>query len=128
VSRYFSAEDYPQMSAGIEQRLRELSITLPPVTAPGGNYLPARTIGNLVFLAGVISQNASGIIAGTVGADRTFDEGYAAARACALTQLATLRQHLGSLDAIKSIVSVNGYVNAVAGFADSPRGRRLPSK
>ena len=32
-----------------------------------------------------------------------------------------LRRHLGSLDAVKSIVSVNGYVNAVAGFADSPK-------
>jgi enamine deaminase RidA (YjgF/YER057c/UK114 family) len=49
------------------------------------------------------------------------EEGYAAARACALTQLAVLRRHLGSLDLLKSIVTVNGYVNAVAGFADSPR-------
>jgi len=40
--------------------------------------------------------------------------GYPAAHACALTQLAVLRRHLGSLDAIKSIVSINGYVNAVA--------------
>jgi enamine deaminase RidA (YjgF/YER057c/UK114 family) len=52
--------------------------------------------------------------------NRTVEEGYAAAHACALTQLAVLRRHLGSLDAIKSIVSINGYVNAVAGFADSP--------
>src|ERR1700682_6687357 len=40
---------------------------------------------------------------------------------CALTQLAVLQRHLGSLDAVKSIVGVNGYVNAVAGFADSPK-------
>jgi len=49
------------------------------------------------------------------------DEGYAAARACALTQLAVLMRHLGSLDKVKSIVTVNGYVNAIPGFTDSPK-------
>ncbi len=38
-----------------------------------------------------------------------------------MTQLAVLRRHLGTLDAIADIISVNGYVNAVAGFADSPK-------
>jgi enamine deaminase RidA (YjgF/YER057c/UK114 family) len=38
-----------------------------------------------------------------------------------LTQLAILRQHLGSLDALKSIVSVNGYVNAAPWFFESPQ-------
>jgi enamine deaminase RidA (YjgF/YER057c/UK114 family) len=109
------------MPAGTEARLEELGIVLPAPPAPGGNYLSARTIGNLVFLAGVISTGATGVIAGTLGAGRTIEEGYAAARACALTQLAVLRQHLGSLDAVKAIVSVNGYVNALPGFPDSPK-------
>ena len=108
------------MPDGFEARLHELAITLPAPPSPGGNYVPARTIGNIVFLSGVVSSNASGVITGTVGLDRTVEEGYAAAHACALTQLAVLRRHLGSLDAIKSIVSINGYVNAVAGFSDSP--------
>ena len=108
------------MPDGIESRLHELAITLPAAPSPGGNYIPARTVGSIVFLSGVVSLNASGIITGTLGLDRTVEEGYAAARACALTQLAVLRRHLGSLDAIKSIISLNGYVNAVAGFTDSP--------
>src|SRR5260370_20122192 len=108
------------MPPGTEARLQELSITLPPPPAPGGNYIPARTIGNVVFLSGVVSTNASGIITGRMGLDRTVQEGYAAARTCALTQLAVLRRHLGSLDAVKSIIGVNGYVNAMAGFEDSP--------
>jgi len=108
------------MPAGTEARLAELSITLPAPPSPGGNYIVARTVGNIVFLSGVVSTDASGIVTGMLGLDRTVEEGYGAARACALTQLAVLRRHLGSLDAIKSIVSVNGYVNAVAGFKDSP--------
>ena len=37
-----------------------------------------------------------------------------------MTHLAVLKRTLGSLDKVSEIVSVNGYVNAVAGFADSP--------
>ena len=103
-----------------EKRLLELGIVLPEGPAPGGNYLSAKTVGNLVYLAGVISSGADGVITGTAGADRSIPEGYAAARACALTQLAVLKHALGSLDKVREIVSVNGYVNAVAGFPDSP--------
>jgi enamine deaminase RidA (YjgF/YER057c/UK114 family) len=106
---------------GAEARLQELGIALPPPPAAGGNYVSARTLGQIVYLSGVISTDSSGIITGTVGADRTVEQGYAAARCCALTQLAVLKRHLGSLDAVKSVISVNGYVNAVAGFEDSPR-------
>jgi enamine deaminase RidA (YjgF/YER057c/UK114 family) len=109
------------MAMGTQARLQELNIVLPDLPAPGGNYVPAKTVGHLVYLAGVISTNSAGVITGTVGLDRAIEEGYAAARACALTQLAVVRRHLGSLDAVKSIVSVNGYVNAVAGFGDSPK-------
>ena len=109
------------MASGMEARLCELGISLPALPAPGGNYLSAKTVGNLIFLAGVISTGPDGVITGTAGLDRTVDEGYAAARACALTQLAVLRRHLGSLDAIKGLVSVSGYVNAAPGFPDSPR-------
>jgi len=109
------------MPHGIESRLHELSIELPPPPPLGGNYIPARTVGRIVYLSGVVSANSSGIITGFLGADRSIEEGYAAARACALTQLAILHRHLGSLDLVQSIISVNGYVNAVAGFPDSPK-------
>jgi len=108
------------MAAGAEARFQELGIVLPALPAPGGNYVSAKTVGHIVYLAGVISTGPEGIITGTAGGDRTIAEGYAAARACALTHLAVLKRHLGSLDAVKSVIGVNGYVNAVAGFPDSP--------
>lgn len=109
------------MATSIDSRLQELGIVLPSPPAPGGNYVSAKTVGSVVYLSGVISTSSDGVITGTVGLDRTIDEGYAAARACALMQLAVLKRHLGSLDAVKSVATVNGYVNAVAGFADSPK-------
>jgi len=109
------------MVLNIEARLKKLGITLPALPQPGGNYLPARTVGPMVYLAGVISMQAGEVIAGTVGAGRSIEEGYAAARACAISQLTVLENHLGTLDKVKNIVTVNGYVNAVAGFPDSPK-------
>jgi enamine deaminase RidA (YjgF/YER057c/UK114 family) len=109
------------MTGEFEARLQELGIVLPALPMPGGNYVPAKTVGQMVYLAGVVSTNGGGVITGTLGLDSDIAAGYAAARACALTQLAVLRHHLGSLDAVKSIVGVNGYVNAVPGFSDSPQ-------
>ena len=57
---------------------------------------------------------------GTVGLDRTVADGYNAARACALTQMAVLERELGTLESVAEIISLNGYVNAIAGFEDSP--------
>ncbi len=106
---------------GAEESIARLGIVLPEAPAAGGNYVSAKTVGGLVYLSGVISKDGGGVVAGTLGSERTLEDGYAAARQCALMQMAVLRRHLGSLDAVKEIVSVNGYVNAVAGFPDTPK-------
>jgi enamine deaminase RidA (YjgF/YER057c/UK114 family) len=103
-----------------EQSLAALGLALPQLPAPGGNYVPAKSVGAIVYLSGVISTGPDGVLSGTVGDGKTIEDGYAAAQACALTQLAVLRRELGSLEAVVEILTVNGYVNAVPGFADSP--------
>jgi enamine deaminase RidA (YjgF/YER057c/UK114 family) len=109
-----------QMASTPEENLAALGLTLPQPPAPGGNYVSAKRAGDVVYLSGVVSTGANGVITGTVGVDRTIEDGYAAARACALTQLAVLKRELGSLDRVAEVLTVNGYVNAAAGFADSP--------
>jgi enamine deaminase RidA (YjgF/YER057c/UK114 family) len=107
--------------------LAALGIELPTPAPPGGNYTAARTLGNIVYLSGVISQANGEILTGTAGLDashedaRTLEQGYAAAQSCALLQLAALQHHLGSLTRIKSILSVNGYVQCAPGFPDAPK-------
>jgi enamine deaminase RidA (YjgF/YER057c/UK114 family) len=103
-----------------EEKLAQMGLALPQLPAPGGNYVSAKRVAGVVYLAGAISTGPSGVITGTAGADRTIDEGYAAAQACALTQLAVLKRELGSLNDIAEVLTVNGYVNAVPGFVDSP--------
>ena len=103
-----------------EANLAALGLALPAAPAPAGNYVSSKRVGNIVYLSGVISTGPGGVIQGTAGSDRTVEEGYAAARACALTQLAVLKRDLGSLDQVAEVISVTGYVNAMPGFPDSP--------
>ncbi|HWW23866.1 MAG TPA: RidA family protein [Edaphobacter sp.] len=105
----------------IEKAIADAGYSLPSLPAAGGNYVPTRTVGKMVYLSGVISTNSNGVITGRAGDGSGVEEGYAAAQTCALIHLAVLRQHLGSLDMVKSIVSVNGYVNAAPSFADTPK-------
>ena len=102
---------------GIEDRLTELGIELPPVPAPAGNYVHAVQTGNLLFLAGKGPSNSTG----KVGDDVSIDEAYAAARDTGLTLIAVMKAELGSLDRVSRIVKVLGMVNAVPDFKEQPR-------
>ena len=64
-----------------EENLAALGIELPQPPSPGGNYVSAKRAGQVIYLSGVISTDAGGVITGTAGADRTIEDGYAAAQA-----------------------------------------------
>lgn len=109
------------MSA-VLQRLAELGLSLPDPPVAGGNYLPFRVVGNLVFLPGVISSwNGSLTHKGKVGSDLTIEQGYEGAKVCALNLLANLQAAIGDLDRVKQVIGVNGYVNCVADFPATPK-------
>ncbi|MGF1530832.1 MAG: RidA family protein [Puniceicoccaceae bacterium] len=104
-----------------EENLNKLRLVLPAAPKPGGNYLSHRQAGKTLYLAGIISfLDGEPTWVGQVGAERTLEDGYQAARVCALNALATLRSILGSLDRVKQILFVSGYVNAIPAFAQSP--------
>ena len=104
-----------------EEKLGSLELTLPTPPKPGGNYLTHRRVGSLLYFSGVISISSDGTEwLGQVGAERSFEDGYEAARVCALNVLATLKDITGSLDSIAQFVYLGGYVNAVPGYGKSP--------
>ncbi len=104
-----------------EEKLKELGISLPAVSAPVANYVNAVKTGNLLFLAGKGPKKEDGTyITGQVGTDLTVEEGYEAARLTAINQLAVLKAELGNLDRVKRVVKVLGMVNAAPGFGDQP--------
>ena len=59
-----------------------------------------------------------------VGGDLSLEEGRPAARATALSILATLRAELGDLDRIAQIVEVFKMVDGPTGFGQTHRHRR----
>lgn len=103
-----------------EQKLASLGLALPELPPRGGNYVPAKQVGEVLYLSGVTSIGPQGLITGLAGVDRTVEEGYAAARACALIQLAILKHQLGSLERVAEVITLNGYVNAATGFQEAP--------
>lgn len=104
-----------------EQHLAELGIELPSAPAPAGNYLACMEVGSLLYLSGAICLVDGAMThTGKVGESRDVPYGQAAARVCALNLLAVAKGHLGDLDRVQRVVQLNGFVNAVPGFADSP--------
>lgn len=117
-----SVQPFHAFSMDIEERLKEFGLTLPETPTPGGNYLPWVQVGNLVYFAGTICvANGKMTHSGKVGSELNTEEGYEAARVCALNILAALKGAAGDFSKLKRFVTVNGYVNAIPGFAESPQ-------
>jgi enamine deaminase RidA (YjgF/YER057c/UK114 family) len=57
---------------------------------------------------------------GKVGAEVDVEQGYAAARATALSILASLKAELGDLDRVRAWVKALGLVNCAPGFNQTP--------
>ncbi len=104
-----------------EAKLAELGLKLPATAAAAGNYVPTVRTGNLLFCAGTICI-ADGKMTheGQVGKEHTVQTAYESAKVCVLNSLANIKAATGSLDSVARVVMVNGFVNAVSGFADSP--------
>lgn len=107
--------------ASPETRLAALGIQLPAVQKPIASYVPAVRVGNLIFLAGQGPLvNGKPTVTGKVGAELTEEEGYKAARTAALSSLAVLRVEIGSLDRVKRVVKLTGWVASAPGFTRQP--------
>jgi enamine deaminase RidA (YjgF/YER057c/UK114 family) len=107
-------------------RLRELGITLPPVTTPLAAYVPAVAHGGLVWTSGQLPMVDGALIRqGLVGTGPdTVDPADAAelARICAFNAIAAVASVAGpgGVDAIVRIVKVVGFVASAPGFTGQP--------
>ena len=109
------------MSGIIDARLEELRVVLPSTTKPVANFVPCVQTGNLLFVSGQIpTWNGELRYVGRVGAEVSVDDARAAARLCALNVLAQARDFLGTLDRVKQVCLLQGFVNAVPGFIHHP--------
>ncbi len=102
----------------IEQRLKDLGITLPPVSVPAAAYVPFVRTGNLVFLSGHIAKKDGQVWAGQLGKNMATADGKAAARAVAIDLMGTLSVAAGGLDKVVRIVKVMSLVNSTPEFTE----------
>lgn len=102
-------------------KIMENGLEIEPTYAPKKGIVVYRQVGNTVWISGHGPEDYNTnvpLYAGRVGSDLTFEEGYAAARECALIILAKMRELLGSLDRITKVVKVFALVNCAEGFND----------
>jgi enamine deaminase RidA (YjgF/YER057c/UK114 family) len=111
------------MSGQIDARLKELGIALPEPPAPRANYVGYVITGNLIFTAGQVPLRDGKIeFVGKLGRDMTAEQGYEAAKLCAVNVLAQVKLALGGdLDRIVRCVKLTGFVNSAPDFVDQPK-------
>ena len=108
----------------ISRRLAELGIELPPVATPVAAYVPAVRSGNLVWTSGQLPM-VDGVltVTGRVGTGEGMVEPATAAglaRVAALNALAAVAELAGSLDRVRRVVKVVGFVASDPDFTGQP--------
>ena len=107
----------------IEDKIKELKISLPEAKPPVGSYVATKISGKLLFISGQISISENGeLIKGKIGKDLTTEDGYKAATRCGLSIVAQAKDACkGDLSKIKSCLKLTGFVNSTEDFTEQPK-------
>ena len=106
-----------------DEKLKDLNIDLPKAAAPVGSYVATIEVGKLLYISGQISIDKDGnLIKGKLGKDLSVEEGYEAAKRCALSIVSQTKNHLsGDLSRVKSCIKLTGFVNSTDDFTEQPK-------
>jgi enamine deaminase RidA (YjgF/YER057c/UK114 family) len=107
---------------GVDERLAELGLELPPPPQAIAAYLPVVVHGNLAFVAGQVPMVDGALLhAGTLGDSVSIEDGQEAARRAVLQSLSALRDALGSFDRLERILKLDVFVASAPTFTDQPK-------
>ena len=106
-----------------DQKINELNIKLPKAADPVGSYVAAKISGKILFISGQISMDENGnLIKGKLGKDLNTEEGYNAAKRCALNIVAQVKKTCNDdLSKIKCCIKLTGFVNSTDDFVEQPK-------
>ena len=106
-----------------EDKIKDLNLTLPKAADPVGSYLATKVAGKILFISGQISMSENGdLIKGKLGKELNTEEGYKAAKRCALSIVSQAKKACGGdLTKIKSCIKLTGFVNSVESFVEQPK-------
>jgi len=104
----------------IEQKLWDQLLKLPLLPKALANYLPVVQSGKLLYVSGQLplENNSLGAFRGRLGREINIAAGNRAAKVCTLNALALIKQELGSLEKVKQVVKLTGYVAGMPGFSE----------
>ncbi|RYD36480.1 MAG: RidA family protein [Verrucomicrobiaceae bacterium] len=105
----------------IQDKLASLGLTLPAVPAPVAAYVNCVRTGNLLFLSGGLPIDGDKKVIGRVPTDVSIEEAREGARIIILNRLAIIQEEIGSLDKVKRIVALNGFVSSEPDFYGHPQ-------
>ena len=105
----------------ILDQITALGLTLPAVPTPIAAYVNCVRSGNLLFLSGGLPIDGDQKVIGKVPSDVSIEEAREGARMVILNRLAVIRDEIGSLDKVKQIVTLNGFVNSEPDFHGHPQ-------
>ena len=106
----------------IEEKLKEIGITLPIPPNPAGSYVPVVTTGNLAYVSGQIPiKDGKVVFSGKVPTEQSVEFAQDAAKFCIVNGLSQLNAHFGSLDYITKIIKISGFVNSAPDFSEHPK-------
>jgi enamine deaminase RidA (YjgF/YER057c/UK114 family) len=102
-----------------DEKAHDMGLDLDTAAAPLANYVPTVRSGNLLFVSGQLPLSG-GVLApehkGKVGREVSPEAAWAAARCSAASVLAQVRAAIGTLDGVRRVVRLAGFVNAAPGF------------
>ena len=107
----------------INDRIKKLNIMLPQAKPPVGSYVATKITGKYLYISGQVSINEKGeFIKGKLGKELNLEEGYEAAKRCALNIVSQAKKACNNdLSKIKSCIKLTGYVNSTNDFTDQPK-------
>jgi enamine deaminase RidA (YjgF/YER057c/UK114 family) len=105
----------------ILEKIASLGLTLPAVPTPIAAYVNCVRSGNLLFLSGGLPIDGEKKIIGKVPSSASVEDAVEGARMIVLNRLAVIRDEIGSLDKVKRIVTLTGFVNSEPDFTGHPQ-------
>lgn len=102
-------------------KVMEDGIEIEPVYKKKRGIVLLRQAEDILYVSGHGPEDqitGEALYRGRIGEELTLEEGYAAARECAIILLGALKDALGSLDRVERIVKAFGLVNCGEGFTD----------
>ena len=106
----------------VQEKLKSVGIALPPVSGPFGSYVPARRVGNLIYVAGQLPMKDGKLMAtGQVPSRCSIDDARTAARQCVINAIAAVQSLPGGVDTIAGVIRVGAFVSSDATLTEQPK-------